>query len=329
VSMVKAPWLSAITIDPNRFPKFEYELIRKMTQDEYAEFKKADDRLSRFSEDQEKVGLLRDTYEDYKATVESHARQLEARKHPISVAEVAAQNKRAYNQINARVRSVLSEITTFLNYTEGFLKREYGKDSDQFKTFKTRTNIEYDASASYRFIYQLRNYAIHYDVPINAMHSEDGERDPSTGVVRKIVRVEVDRDRLLNSGYDWRKVRPDLENFPPRFSLDAHLDHTIRAIGIINAAATVAMLPDTKQSARYIHQLIQPVLPRLSGKEGTPIIVLWEPPDNASVGETVQMNYSTKAIPADLAEHVLSLPEPKIMAVAVDDLAKQLRAATV
>jgi len=300
-----------------------------MAPDEYAEFKNADDRLSRFSEDQEKVGLLRDTYEDYKVTVESHARQLAARKHPISVAEVASQNKRAYHQINTRVRRVLSEIHVFLNYAEGYLKREYGHESDQFKVFKKRTNTEHAASASYRFIYELRNYATHFDVPINAMYSEDGERDTSTGAVKKVVRVEVDRDKLLNSGYDWRKVRQDIESFPPRFSLDAHLDYTIKAIGIINAAATVAMLPDTKQSARYIHQLIQPVIPRLSDKEGAPIIVLWEPPNNTSVGETVQMNYSTKAIPADLAEHVLSLPEPETMAVAVDDLAKQLREATV
>jgi len=323
--MVKEPWLSIVMVDPNRFPKFRYELIRKMTTDEYAEFLKADDRLSRFSEDQEKVRLLRDTYEDYKTTVESHARQLEARKHPISVAEVAAQNKRAYHQINTRVRSVLSEIHIFLNYAEGFLKRKYGKDSDQFKAFKKRTNIEHAASASYRFIYELRNYATHFDVPINAMHSEDGERDPSTGVVKKIVRVEVDRDKLLNSGYNWRKVRPDIESFPPRFSLDAHLDYMIRAIGIINAEVTVAMLPDTKRGARYIHDLIQPVVPLLDGKEGTPIIVLWESPTNASVGETVKMNYSTKDIPADLAEYILNMPEPGLMVAAIEELAKQLR----
>lgn len=323
--MVKEPWLSIVTIDSNRFPKFQYELIRKMTAGEYAEFLKADDRLSRFSEDQEKIGLLRDTYEDYKATVESHARQLEARKHPISVAEVAAQNNRSYHQINTRVRSVLSEITTFLNYAEGYLKREYGKDSDQFKAFKKRTNIEYDASASYRFIYQLRNYAIHFDVPINAMHSEDGERDPSTGEFRKVVRVEVDRDKLLNSGYDWRKVRPDIESFPPRFSLDSHLDYMIRAIGIINAVATVAMLPDTKRGARLIHDLIQPVLPLLEGKEGTPIIALWEPPANLKVGESTRMEVSTKAIPADLAYHVLNMPEVGLMTVAIEDSAQQLR----
>lgn len=220
-----------------------------MTPTEYAEFKKSDNRLSRFMEDQQKLGLLQDTYKDYRSAVESNARRLEARQHPVSVADVVTQDARAYHQINARVRSVLSEITTFLNYAERHLKHEYGHDSDQFKMFKKQTHIEYDASPSYRFVYQLRNYALHFDVPINGMTVEDGERDPTTGRVKKIVRVELDRDKLLNSGFDWRKVRPDIEEFPPRFSLDTHLDYTIRAIGIINLAATVAMLPETKQAA--------------------------------------------------------------------------------
>jgi len=323
--MAKAPWLSIVTIDPNRFPKFQYELVRKMTADEYAEFLKVNERLSRFSEDQEKIGLLRDTYEDYKATVDSYARQLEARTHPISVAEVVAQNKRAYHQINTRVRGVLSEIHIFLNYAEGYLKREYGKDSDQFRAFKKRTNAEHAASASYRFIYELRNYATHFDVPINAMHSEDGERDPSTGVVKKIVRVEVDRDKMLSSAYDWRRVRRDIEGFPPRFSLDAHPDYMIQAVGIVNAEVTVAMLPDTKRGARFVYDLIQPVLPKLQGKEGTPIIAHWQPPQNPSVGKTVRMDVTTKSIQADLAYHILNLPAPGPMATAIDDSAKRLR----
>jgi hypothetical protein len=237
------------------------------------------------------------------------------------VSEVHMQDLRAYHQINGRVRGLLSEITTFLNYAEGYLKREYGHDSEQVEFYKARTSKEYDASPSYRFVYQLRNYAIHRDVPINGMLIEDGDLDPETGIVKKIVRVEIDRDGLLNSGYDWRKVRPDIEAFPPRFPIDPHLEHMMEAIGRIAIAVIVGMMPDMKASARYILDLIQPLMPRLQGKQGSPVIVHWEtPPASVKVGQSVRMDAKTDMIPADLATSVLGMPEPEILAAVIDEV---------
>lgn len=317
-SMAATVQLSIVTVDSQRDPPTQFELIRELSPDEYAKYKRADERLSRFTEDQEKLGLLRDTYNDYKSVIDSTARRLEARERPMAVAEVHAQDLRGYYQINGRLRGLLSEITTFLNYAEVYLKREYGHGSEQFKLFKMQTSKEYDASPAYRFVYQLRNYALHYDVPINGMSVEDGDLDPATGVVRKVVRTEIDRDKLLDSSFDWKKVRRDIERFPPRFPLDPHLEHMINAMGRINVAVIVAMLPDMKESARYIHHMIQPLIPRLAGKQGSPAIVHWNPPRDVEVGEQVRMNFSTEMIPAELAKTVLQLPEPDALAAVID-----------
>lgn len=313
--------LSIVTIDPQRDPPTQFKLIRELSSEEYDEYKSANQRLSRFMEDQEKIKLLRETYEEYKGVIESNARRLEVRERPMAVARVHTQDLRAYHQINSRLRAVLSEITTFLNYAEGYLKREYGHASDEVKMYKERTAKEYDASPSYRFVYQLRNYALHYDVPINGMTVEDGDRDPATGVVKKIVRVEIDRDGLLHSGFDWRKVRPDIEGFPPRFPLDTHLDHMVDAVGRINVAVIVAMLPDMKKGARYIDDLIRPLVPHFGGLRGSPVIVHWEsPPADVKVGESVNMNLSTEMMPADLATYILGLPGPDMLGAAIDRL---------
>jgi hypothetical protein len=320
--MATTPWLSFVTIDPQRNPKNSYRLIRELSPEEYAEYKKADERLSQFLEDPQKIRLLREAYNEYKSVIESNARRIEARKSPMSVAEVHSQDLRAYHQINAKLRGFLSEMTTYLNYAERYLKREYGHDSEQVKFFKARTNKEYDTSPSYRYIYQLRNYALHYDVPINDVTVKSGGRDLESGVVEQHVRVEIDRDKMLNSGFDWKKVRPDIEAFPLRFALDPHLDHMIEAFGRIALAVIVGMLPDLKKSARYIDNMVRELIPRFEGKHGSPLIVYWEePPADIQIGEPVQMNFSAKMLPADLARGVLKdLPEPHMLAAVIDDM---------
>jgi hypothetical protein len=320
--MTTTPWLAAVTIDPNQTPKFKYELVRKLSPKEYDAYKEADKWLSRFAQDQEKLGLLRDAYNEYKQAIDDAASQQEEMKHPISVYDVHRQNSRHYHRVNARLRGLLSEITTFLNYAEGYLKRQYGHDSEQVQRFKVRCGKEYDASPSYRFVYQLRNYALHYDVPITGMSYRDGYVHPKSGTIGKHVLIEIDRDKLLKSGFNWKKVRPDIERFPARFAVDAHLDTMLAAMGRINLEVIVAMLPDLKEGAKYIDHLIRPVVPYISGRQGTPIIVHWKSPENVAVGEEFQLTFSTDSIQANLAETILQLPEPRLLASVIDDVRK-------
>lgn len=286
-------------------PETTIELGRELTLAEYDEYEKADDWLSRLVEYREKIALLREEYVAYKSHVDGYADEYKSMQTASSVFEFHNRQTRAYHRANTRLRSLLSEISTFLNYAEGFLKRQYGKDSDQAKRFKAATSREYDASPSYRFIYQLRNYALHFDVPISHMTYRDGPINPITGTDTPHVLVEIDKDKLLSSGFDWKKVRRDIESFSDKFALNPHLDAMISALERINTAIIVEMLPDLKRSARYIERLSEPLRQALVGRRGTPTIVHWESPENAKVGKKIQMNFRTEVMPVDLALWVL------------------------
>jgi hypothetical protein len=70
------PRLSIVTIDPNRHPDVNFELGRELSTEELTKYNKAKDVLSRFMEDQQKIKLLRETYDEYRSVVDSNARRL-------------------------------------------------------------------------------------------------------------------------------------------------------------------------------------------------------------------------------------------------------------
>jgi hypothetical protein len=230
------------------------------------------------------------------------------------VYETYRDDAHAYHRINGKLRSFLSEFRAFLDYAETYLKKEYGKDSEQVTRLIAIRSREYDANPSYRFVYKLRNYAQHFDVPINGLSVQSGELDTKTGIGKKLVSVNINRDELLNSGFDWKKVQRDIEGFPDIFALNPHLDATIESLGKINLAVIVTMLPDITKAAEYIDRLVQPLIPLLEGKQGTPAVVHWDAPQHVKVGEQVRMQMQAELIPADLARSVLGLPEPDELA---------------
>lgn len=67
-------------------------------------------------------------------------------------------------------RGVMFEYKTFLDHTEKLLKKTFGKKSDAVEIFKKGTNVAYDQSPEYAFVYQLRNSVQHFD---NIVHSFD------------------------------------------------------------------------------------------------------------------------------------------------------------
>jgi hypothetical protein len=119
-----------------------------------------------------------------------------------------------------------------LDYAERKLKRQYGKQSRQAKEFKEATSQQFDGSFAYRLVSQLRNYGQHVNLPTNALSLKSGDFNFLLGTTEEHLLVEVSRDKLLNSGFDWRAkdVRPQLEALPERFELDGYIDETMECL---------------------------------------------------------------------------------------------------
>ena len=117
-----------------------------------------------------------------------------------------------------RVNNLLSSASSFLAHTETNLRHIHGKDSSEFTTWdEMRKNI-HATSFSYRFLYELRNYAQHRNIPISRINI-DSKRLADVGPIAFKVNLLILRDELLGAGYDWKKLKTEIKQQPPEIDL--------------------------------------------------------------------------------------------------------------
>ena len=96
-------------------------------------------------------------------------------------------------------REFLSNFSSFIDYWEKRISKDFGKNSDQSKTFKNSTHNMYDNVYAYRFACELRNYIEHYEIPkIKTSSRLDNENK----IVHSLTLNCID---LLNSSFKWKK----------------------------------------------------------------------------------------------------------------------------
>jgi len=68
-------------------------------------------------------------------------------------------------KINITLLNFLTSARTFLDHFETFVKRKYGKSSEESELFKSIVSHEFDNEFAYSFMYKLRNYVQHCGMP--------------------------------------------------------------------------------------------------------------------------------------------------------------------
>lgn len=112
----------------------------------------------------------------------------------------------------------LAATTALLSLIEAALRRTYGKDSAQLTGWNYERRERHAASFAYRFLYELRNFSQHRALPISSFHVSGGranDDEPMTYATS----LRLQRDKLLVDGFDWAKLRPELEQQPAEFEL--------------------------------------------------------------------------------------------------------------
>ncbi len=148
---------------------------------EYDKYKEADRLIYGFLSDYQQFEQVRDSYADYRHLINRYNQEYSVR--PRVNAVVTTEMNHA---INRRLRTFFTEFRFFLDYAERKLKRQYGKASAQASEFKRATSIQFDNSFAYRFVYQLRSYAQHINLPINALSLQSGEFDFLTATTKSL-----------------------------------------------------------------------------------------------------------------------------------------------
>ncbi len=106
-----------------------------------------------------------------------------------------------------RVNNFLASASSFLSVSDVKLNKCYGKGSNEEKTWNQYRKIIHKDSFAYQFIYELRNYAQHYELPISTLKVKGNnlttnDKDINTD-------ISISRDALLTSGFGWKKLVKD------------------------------------------------------------------------------------------------------------------------
>ncbi len=296
----------------------QWESLRELGEPEYRRYACDATTVLGFFSDYEQYVMVRHAYVEYLNLLE---RQAAALANHVHLSEVM--RYQIVHNINRRLRSFFSEFRVFLDYTETKLKRRYGPDSEQVAAFKAACSRRFDDSFAYRFVYKLRNYALHVDLPLNAMSLASGEggfdaADPDT---HNRFSVRVDRDALLNGGFDWgRHVRPGLEEMPPSFELNPIIREAMHCMEEIHVELVCSKLAEEKLAAERVLALAgevpEPAIPcvlRFDGPEGDIIngyTLHMEREEGSGGSGPDRMDLHVGWMPVQSAEAILDLPNP-------------------
>jgi hypothetical protein len=123
------------------------------------------------------------------------------------------------------------------------IKKYYGAESENFKQWKAATNKEYDNHVEYRFLYQLRNYAQPVGLPISSV-----SRSYITKHEKDIIKINFHRDSLLESNFNWKKVREDILKMPDKFSIFPIINEYNGCMARLYQAALIAIVVDLMET---------------------------------------------------------------------------------
>ena len=117
-----------------------------------------------------------------------------------------------------KIINFLSSATSFLTCSEVRLKKEFGKKSKQLDEWNEHRRNLHSQNVEYRFLYEMRNYSQHYHLPVSNIgvklnNLAIGERSTSNT-------IEINRDELLSSGYDWREdIKEDIKGLDEKINV--------------------------------------------------------------------------------------------------------------
>jgi len=145
----------------------------------------------------------------------------------------------------------LNSIRLFDDHNRARIVRTYGDTSPELNAYKIARSEIYDEGPSYRFMFELRNYAQHCgEVPVQAQIRID-----SAG---STLDLHFDRDELLSKFGNWKKVKADLESGPEHIGIDTPIEETMAAVTKLAQAVAAIDMPKFKSSIEQVQDVLGP-----------------------------------------------------------------------
>lgn len=132
-------------------------------------------------------------------------------------------------QSTQAITNFLGAASAFLTQTEIRLCRFLGRNSSEFSEWNERRKTQHANRFAYRFSYELRNFSQHSSLPISNF-GMSGIRDGGDSNLSFAVRLTLSRDELLQSGYDWKKLRREIADQLPDIDINQLLEQYIKIL---------------------------------------------------------------------------------------------------
>lgn len=182
--------------------------ICEISQKEYLKLHEINQRLSTFQKSLRPFGIVEKNFDEIIKLLEAHNSNI-GRTRGYSQPQL----NEMYTDFNRVLLNYLSSVRFFQDFSAGLLKRWFGKFSSEVKEYNSVLSQNYDTYLEYRFLYGLRNYVQHYDLPVDALeftvsiHSADN----------RPIRIFVAKESLLADREKWnKKLLSDIANFPDK-----------------------------------------------------------------------------------------------------------------
>lgn len=273
-------------------------ILRKLGREEYEKYAEAKRLVTGFVDDYLKFTMTRRSYGEYISLLRAYDEEYSSERSRYEIKDMAVKQ-----EVNRRLRGFLTEMRSFLDHAETNLERDYGQEAEN-SYLKARSRI-YDSNPSYRFVYKLRDYALHRSLAIESM-TYGSKLNEKTGEVQSNLAFYVIRDELLRTKFNWTKhARPYLEKLPERFKLDPHVDIARYLLEQVHVALVATKLPKLKEAASYINKLAGSVR-----EPGNPCVVFNAPYRRPEGTEVQRIEPTIDYIPTYAATGIENLPEP-------------------
>jgi hypothetical protein len=158
--------------------------------------------------------------------------------------------------INAYLLNLLSSFRTFIDHSERRIIKSSGKDSSVYKSFKSITKELYDNRFEYRFLYKLRNYAQHFNLPLGSIdvNSKVDEFDKSK--VLHFFSIVFNKSKLLDYDGWGNTLKKELVQLSDYFPVSNLFDELLHCMAAINTTIINAQYSDIHNSLSVLHQLL-------------------------------------------------------------------------
>lgn len=229
------------------------ESVRDLSEEEAEAYLRSCQHLHDFERARDMLLFVAESLEAFRAGIAEHRERMGIeRTGPLN------QDPRPRRRLQRLAVDFLNAMRLYLDHRQTHLSRRYGHESAVLAAFDGARRAVHDQEPVYRFAYELRNFAQHCGMPLQALRARQQlVRGEGGGTVLTEVFVGFSKQELLQEYDAWRHGRAFIDLQPDEFEALPVFEQTMRCLWKIEEAAVAALLPDLWRDAKRVSLLMQ------------------------------------------------------------------------